>query len=290
MNDEAFAPQALAADLTRVHEIYSDFFSGLTANDWRYPSENGDEEWNLREVMAHLGALTTFGQESIEAALRGEAIAFPGFTNRFEFAQFNRRQIDERLDRPPEALSADFLQALARSIETASHATADQLDCAVDLPIYNRPIRVGELLGIQIMHTGLTHAAQVTEPAGAPPLWTHMEPDMRRRTIGRVMRALSLLYRQDLGGHLEAVLQFQVKGEGGGKWHVILSPQIPSSAQGAATPANLTLSFRDTASVCRMFTGRLNLLSALITGRLRLRGDLRLFLRFRSLFSVDAPA
>lgn len=287
-DNHAFAAETLASDLTRVHEIYSDFFSELSATDWRYP-EKDDEEWNLREVVAHVGALTELGQESVEAALRGEIIAFPGLTTRFEFSRFNRQKIDERLHLQPEALSAAFLDALARSIETAKAITTDQLDCTVDLPIYNRPICVSELLGIQVMHPGLTHAAQVAEPAGIPPLWTRLEPAVRQRTIARVMRALSLLYRQDLGGELYAVLVFQIGGDGGGEWNVTLSPQNPRSAAGAVDHADLTLSFRDSDLFCRMFTGRLNLLGALLTRRLRPRGDLRLFLRFGSLFSVDAP-
>lgn len=111
---------------------------------------------------------------------------------------------------------------------------------------------------------------------------------MRRRTITRMVRALSLLYRQDLGGELEAAIAFKVDGNGGGEWHVALSPDHARSSVGGAANANLRLSFRDTDLFFRMFTGRLNLLGAVLTGRLRPRGDLRLFLRFRSLFSVDA--
>jgi hypothetical protein len=37
-----------------------------------------------------------------------------------------------------------------------------------------------------------------------------------------------------------------------------------------------------------MLTGRLNLPVGLISGRMKLRGDLRLFLRMDTLFSVDA--
>lgn len=288
MNDNAFTPEHLAADLTRVHEIYTDFFSGLSPADWRYPPADGDGEWNLREVVAHLGALTQLGQESVEAALRGQPIAFPGLNSRFHFSRFNRGQIDARLDSSPQTLVATFLTALSRSINTATTLSPRERACTVNLPIYNRPIRVDELLGIQVMHPGLTHAAQVAEPAGVPPLWTQMEAPMRHRTIGRVARALSLLYRQDLGGNLEAVLLFRAGGEGGGQWHVILSPHHPSSAAGDPGQANLTFSFRDTALLCQMFTGRLNLLRALFTRCLRLHGDLRLFLRFRSLFSVDA--
>jgi hypothetical protein len=39
-----------------------------------------------------------------------------------------------------------------------------------------------------------------------------------------------------------------------------------------------------------MFTGRFNLPIVLLTGQLKLRGDLRLFPRFGSLFSVDAKS
>ena len=45
---------------------------------------------------------------------------------------------------------------------------------------------------------------------------------------------------------------------------------------------------RDTAVFCRMLTSRLNLPIALISGAMKLRGDLRLFLRMGTLFSVDA--
>jgi hypothetical protein len=37
-----------------------------------------------------------------------------------------------------------------------------------------------------------------------------------------------------------------------------------------------------------MFTARLNLPLALLSGQMRLRGNLRLFTRFGSLFKVDA--
>ena len=45
---------------------------------------------------------------------------------------------------------------------------------------------------------------------------------------------------------------------------------------------------RDTDVFCRMLTSRLNLPLSLISGALRLHGDLRLFLRMNTLFSVDA--
>ena len=45
---------------------------------------------------------------------------------------------------------------------------------------------------------------------------------------------------------------------------------------------------RETAVFCQMLTSRLNLPIAFISGAMKLHGDLRLFLRMNTLFSVDA--
>ena len=45
---------------------------------------------------------------------------------------------------------------------------------------------------------------------------------------------------------------------------------------------------RETAVFCKMLTSRLNLATALISGNMKLRGNLRLFLCMETLFSVDA--
>lgn len=288
MDGNAFDAKTLASDLAYVGTIYADFFAGLTAADWRLPEQDGGHEWNLREVVAHLGALSQLLQDSIQAALRGEEISDPALPNRFAFSQFNRLKIGERLHLPAETLEASFLEALSQSIDTARKLSPGELDCTVMLPIYNRPVSVGEMLGIQMFHSGLIHAAQVAEPAGVSPLWTHLSPQVRHRLITRFTRALSLLYRPDLGGDLRAVLAFRVAGEGGGSWHVDVSPEELRSVEGEVERADLSLWFRNTSVLFKMFTGRLNLLGAVLTGKLRPRGDLRLLFRMGELFSVDA--
>jgi hypothetical protein len=288
MTGNAFDPKTLATDLSCVRNIYADFFAGLTAEDWRLPEKDGGNEWNLREVVAHLSALSQLLQDSVQAALLGEEISDPALPSRFAFSQFNRLKIDERLHLPVEALEACFLEALSQSIDTARKLRPEELDCTVTLPIYNRPVSVGEMLGIQMFHSGLIHAAQVAEPAGVSALWTHLPAYVRHRVITRFTRALSLLYRQDLGGELRAVLAFRVAGEGGGSWHVDVSPEEPRSAEGEVERADLSLWFGDTSVLFKMFTGRLNLLGAVLIGKLRPRGDLRLLFRMGKLFSVDA--
>jgi hypothetical protein len=123
---------------------------------------------------------------------------------------------------------------------------------------------------------------------GLPPLWLQLAPEVRHRVIGRVMCALSLLYRYDLGGDLRATYAFKMDGPGGGDWHVDVSPESTLSDEGSVQNPSLMLHLKKTDVFCQMFTGRFNLPLALLTGQLKLRGDLRLFLRFGSLFSVDA--
>jgi SCP-2 sterol transfer family protein len=97
-----------------------------------------------------------------------------------------------------------------------------------------------------------------------------------------------LLYRYDLGGELQAVIAFEMEGPGGGNWHVDVSPEGASSIEGIADHPSLILHFRKTDIFCQLMTVRLNLPLALLTGQLKLRGNLRLFPPFGSLFSVDA--
>jgi Zn-dependent alcohol dehydrogenase len=68
----------------------------------------------------------------------------------------------------------------------------------------------------------------------------------------------------------------------------VCSPEADTSGEGVAESPRLVVRFRETDDFCRMLTGRLNLPLALVGGKLKLRGDLRLFLHTNRLFSLDA--
>ncbi len=286
--DDTFNPQTLAADLSEVRRLYADFFRSLTEADWERTVKGSPKEWDLHETVAHLCALNGAGLESIKHTLRGEPYTFTGLDNRYVFTAYNRRGIDEHRDIPMQALCAELLDILDEAASIAQNLQPGQADIAIKMPIYNRPVKITEALGIIMIHAGVFHTAQVTEPAGVPPLWIRLSPDIRHRAIGRTMRALSLLYRYDLGGSLKAVWAFRVDGPGGGNWHIDVAPGTTSSSAGEVDHASLTIHLRETGVFCRMFTGRLNLPVALLTRQMKLSGDLRLFLRMSSLFSVDA--
>lgn len=288
--DTIFNPQILADDLCEVHRIYSNFFSGLSMKDWDKTVKGGSKEWNLHETVAHLCALTGDGLESIRGTLRGQEYIFEGLTDRYQFNTYNRHGIDQHLALPTKELCTEFLNILEETACIARNLQPHQAELTSMMPIYNRPVKITEAMAIMMFHAGLHHSAQVAEPAGVPPLWKQLSPEIRHRVAGRVMRALSLLYRYDLGGDLRAVFAFQIDGPGGGNWHVDVSPAAASSAEGIADHPSITLHFSKTDGFCQLMTGHLNFPLALVTGQLKLHGNLRLFPRFGSLFSVDAKA
>ena len=143
----------------------------------------------MHESIAHLCALNGAGVESIKCSLAGQSYTFSGLDNRYEFNAYNRKGIDDHLDQSRDALCAEFLRIHDEAAEIASTLLPGQAERTLQMPIYNRPVRIAEALGIIVMHAGLIHAAQVAEPAGVPPLWTRLSPEIRHRQIGRVMRA-----------------------------------------------------------------------------------------------------
>jgi hypothetical protein len=283
-----FDPQTLADDLSEVQRIYAGFFAALNESDWDKPVKGSPKEWTLHETIAHLCALNGAGLESIKHTLRGEPYIFTGLEDRYKLNAYNRKGIDDLLDIPMKELCARFLDIHNEAARITHDLRPDQAGLTSSMSIYNRPVSIVEALSILTFHAGVIHATQVAEPAGVPPLWEQLSPEFRQRAIERVMRVFSLLYRLDIGGSLRATLVFRIDGPDGGEWYVKLSPDAPTSGEGVVEHPNLTIHLRETAGFCQMLTGRFNLLSGLISGKMKLRGDLRLFLRMNTLFSVDA--
>lgn len=286
--NNTFDPQTLADDFLEVRRIYTEFFATISKAEWDKPVKGSPKEWNLHETVAHLCALNGAGLESIQHTLRGETYTFVGLEDRYKLNAFNRKGIDDHLHISMKELCAEHLGILDEATRIARDLSPDQAKITSSLPIYNRPVSIVEALSIINFHAGLVHTAQVAEPAGVPPLWTQLSSEIRHRVIGRMMRAFSLLYRVDIGGSLRDTIVFRIDGAGGGEWYVKLSPDAPTSGEGVVENPGLVIHMRDTTLFCRMLTVRLNLPLALLRGELKLRGDLRLFLRMGDLFSEDA--
>jgi hypothetical protein len=286
--NKTFDPQTLADDILEVRRIYTEFFAALDDTRWDKPVKGGSDEWTLHETVAHLCHLNNAGLESIKFALRGETYIFVGLETRYKLNAYNRNGINELMGIPRAELCGKLLKILSEAANIAGSLRPDQTELVVSMPIYNRPVKIVEALSIIMIHIGLFHTAQVAEPAGLTPLWKQLSPEIHHRVIGRTMRAFSLLYRLDIGGPLSDTIAFRVDGPGGGEWYVALSPDAPVSGEGFTEHPGLVIHMRETAVFSQMLTSRLNLPISMISGAMKLRGNLRLFLRMGTLFSVDA--
>jgi len=288
--DNTFDPQTIADDLLEVRHVYVEFFANIKESDWDRPVKGSPQEWNLHDAIAHLCALNGDGLESIKHTLRGEPYTFVGFEHRYKFNSYNRNGINSHLHLPMKELFAEHLGILEEAARIARDLTPEKARMTANMPIYNRPVSMVEGLSIISFHAGLVHTAQVADPAGVPPLWTRISPEIRHRLIARMMRAFSLLYRLDIGGSLQTTIVFCIDGEGGGEWHVKLSPDDPTSGEGAVGNPGLVIHMRDTSVFCRMFTVRLNIPLALLLGEIKLRGNPFLFFRLGDLLSIDGKS
>lgn len=280
---DAFEPPLLAADLREVATVYGTLRPHVGTARWYAVTRRSD--WSMRRTVAHLDVMATTGSAAVDAALEGRRFVLDGIARRRGLDEWNERTSADRL-RDGDDLLDTFLRRLDTTADRVEQLSPEQLAVTVELPIYNAPMAVVDLLGILALHPGLTHSAQVVDAVDRPPLWAALQPATRTRMITRLARALGYLYWPERGGAHGVAVAFAI-GRGGDRWHVVGTRDGAEGGMGAPNEPDLTLWFRDVGVACRMFTGRLPMLRSLLRRDLRLRGDVRVLRRFGTLFSAD---
>jgi putative sterol carrier protein len=82
---------------------------------------------------------------------------------------------------------------------------------------------------------------------------------------------------------MNAVIQFDITGEGGGQWHADIVGGALSVVEGLHDKPQLTLS-ASAADYVAIADGTLNGQLAFMTGRLKAKGDLGLAMKMQSIF------
>jgi putative sterol carrier protein len=91
-------------------------------------------------------------------------------------------------------------------------------------------------------------------------------------------------FNKEAANGLSAVYQFDLSGDGGGKWHIIVNDDNCQAKEGPHSSPNITLSMT-AQDYLDMMNGKLNGQMAFMTGKLRIAGDMGLALRLQSLFT-----
>jgi putative sterol carrier protein len=106
-------------------------------------------------------------------------------------------------------------------------------------------------------------------------------------TIEKLMERMPRAFVPEKAGDLEAVIQFNMAGEGGGDWAVTISEGACSVARGIAENPKLTLSAQ-ASDYLDIITGKLNAMSAFAEGKIKLKGDLGLAMKLMTFFKLPA--
>ena len=90
-------------------------------------------------------------------------------------------------------------------------------------------------------------------------------------------------FKKDAAQGLNAVFQFDLAGEGGGKWQVLINNDKCEVKEGSHPSPSTTISMA-AQDYLDMVSGKLNPQMAFMSGKLRIAGDMGLALRLASLF------
>jgi putative sterol carrier protein len=88
----------------------------------------------------------------------------------------------------------------------------------------------------------------------------------------------------DKAGDLQATFQFNLSGEGGGDWAVVIANRTCNVIEGKANKPDVTIAMTADDYV-KMASGELNPVVAFMQGKIKLQGDMSLAMRIQEIFA-----
>jgi putative sterol carrier protein len=102
-------------------------------------------------------------------------------------------------------------------------------------------------------------------------------------TVKEIFEAMPGKFKKDAAAGMNAVYQYDVTGDGGGKWYTEISNGELKVVEGDHASPNITITIKDTDYV-DLVGGKLNGQTAFLTGKLKIKGDMSLAMKLNSLF------
>lgn len=102
--------------------------------------------------------------------------------------------------------------------------------------------------------------------------------------VQAVMDAMSANIDPSALGDLDASVVFDLSGEDGGQWTAVIANGAAEVNEGATDDATATIKM-DAADFVSMSKGELNGMTAFMTGKIKVDGDLGTVMKLQSLFS-----
>ncbi|MGH7907137.1 MAG: SCP2 sterol-binding domain-containing protein [Candidatus Binataceae bacterium] len=101
----------------------------------------------------------------------------------------------------------------------------------------------------------------------------------------QVFEMMPSRFNKEASKDLNATYQFDLSGEGGGKWYVVIADEQCQVHEGADPSPNITISMT-AQDYLDMIAGNANGQVLFMTGKLRIAGDMGLALRMQTLFTA----
>ena len=102
-------------------------------------------------------------------------------------------------------------------------------------------------------------------------------------TIQQVFQQMPTSFQAAKAGNINASVQFNLTGEGGGTWTVKMANGKCEVKDGAAESPTATVSAA-AADYLALARGELNAMSAFMSGKIKIAGDMGIMMRFQSWF------
>lgn len=103
--------------------------------------------------------------------------------------------------------------------------------------------------------------------------------------VSETFQLMPSRFRADRAQGMNAVFQYEITGEGGGKWYVTVKDGACTVADGEAPSSNLTVTMAAT-DWLDLAANKLNPQMAFMSGKLKLKGDMGLAIKLGSLFAA----
>lgn len=104
-------------------------------------------------------------------------------------------------------------------------------------------------------------------------------------TVRETFEAMPGRFRADKAAGTNAVIQFDIGGEGGGTWHAVIKDGACTVTEGPAASPNLTLQI-SSQDWLDMLAGQQSGQTLFMTGRLKTKGDMGLAMKLGSMFQM----
>lgn len=103
--------------------------------------------------------------------------------------------------------------------------------------------------------------------------------------VAQLFENMPSQFNADLAGDMNATILFDLTGDGGGQWSAVIADGACEVESGAVAEPTATLRM-EAADYQAMIEGDLNAMTAFMTGKIKVEGDLGTIMKMQSVFGM----